>query len=637
MHVVGTAGHVDHGKSTLVHALTGIDPDRLKEEKEREMTIDLGFAWLALPNGDTVGLVDVPGHKDFIKNMLAGVGGIDAALFVVAADEGIMPQTREHLAILDLLSVDAGVVAITKADLAEDQEWLEMVMAEIAAELEGTCLANARLLPVSARTGAGLPELLAELGRVLAQTKPRRDIGQPRLPIDRIFSIAGFGTVVTGTLIDGQLIVGQEVEVQPKGLKARIRGLQTHKTKIQAAFPGSRVAVNLSGVAVTELQRGDVITTPGQMAPTRLIDLRLRYLPDAPQPLKHNTVLDFFSGSAQIPAIVRLLDDEALQPGQTGWAQLRLHEPAALRKGDRFIVRLPSPSLTVGGGTIVNEHPRQRYRRFRDDILQRLETQAHGSPEDILLQSLESQQPCETKDLFKRCGLSDDTARTSLVGLLQQGQVILLSGPIEKEVEHGHVPSGTALLVSLSGWHGLVQQMLSILRAYHGQYPLRKGMPKEELKSRLRLTTRLFNEIVPRTAREGYIKEQETWICLNDHQVVFDPDTQRRVDELLGQFRRQPYATPSMAESDTMVGADVLSALIEQGILVKVSGEVVFLKETYDEMVNRVVETIQRQGNITVAQVRDMFQASRKYALGLMEYLDEKKVTRRQGDVRVLR
>jgi selenocysteine-specific elongation factor len=373
------------------------------------------------------------------------------------------------------------------------------------------------------------------------------------------------------------------------------------------------------------------------MAPTRLIDIRLRYLADAPQPLKHSTVLDFFSGSAQIPAIVRLLDDEALQPGQTGWAQLRLHEPAALRKGDRFIVRLPSPSLTVGGGTIVNEHPRQRYRRFRDDILQRLETQAHGSPEDILLQSLESQQPCETKDLFKRCGLGDDTARPSLVGLLQQGQVILLSGSIEKEVEHVHVPSGTALLISLSGWHGLVQQMLSILRAYHGQYPLRKGMPKEELKSRLRLNTRLFNEIVPRTAREGYIKEQETWICLNDHQVVFDPDTQRRVDELLGQFRRQPYATPSMAESDTMVGADVLSALIEQGILVKVSGDVVFLKETYDEMVNRVVETIHRQGSITVAQVRDMFQASRKYALGLMEYLDEKKVTRRQGDVRVLR
>ena len=289
MHVVGTAGHVDHGKSTLVHALTGIDPDRLKEEKEREMTIDLGFAWLTLPNGEEIGLVDVPGHKDFIKNMLAGVGGIDATLFIVAADEGVMPQTREHLDILDLLGVKAGVVAITKKDLVEDGEWLELVMAEVSTELEGTCLESAPMVPVSARTGEGLPELLAELQRVLSAARPHRDDGRPRLPIDRIFSVAGFGTVVTGTLIDGQLRVGQEVEILPGGLKTRIRGLQTHKEKLEVALPSSRVAVNLAGVAVTDLQRGDVLTLPGWLTPTQLIDVRLRYLADAPLPLKHNT------------------------------------------------------------------------------------------------------------------------------------------------------------------------------------------------------------------------------------------------------------------------------------------------------------------------------------------------------------
>ena len=304
MRVIGTAGHVDHGKSTLVEALTGIDPDRLKEEKEREMTIDLGFAWLTLPSGEQVGIVDVPGHKDFIKNMLAGVGGIDAALFVVAADEGVMPQTREHLAIVDLLQVMGGVVAITKKDLAEDEEWLELVMAEIAEELEDTVLADAPIVPVSARTGEGLPALLEVLDRYLQTTPDRRDLGRPRLPVDRVFTIAGFGTVVTGTLSDGHLTVGQEVEVLPQGLKARIRGLQTHKEKIETAVPGSRAAINLGGVSTDQLKRGDVVTLAGALKPTRLIDVRLQYLADASKPLKHNAALEFFSGAAVESALL---------------------------------------------------------------------------------------------------------------------------------------------------------------------------------------------------------------------------------------------------------------------------------------------------------------------------------------------
>ncbi|HSR31575.1 MAG TPA: selenocysteine-specific translation elongation factor, partial [Anaerolineae bacterium] len=281
MRVIGTAGHVDHGKSTLVHALTGIDPDRLKEEKEREMTIDLGFAWLTLPSGERVGIVDVPGHKDFIKNMLAGVGGIDAALFVVAADEGVMPQTREHLAILDLLRVRGGVVALTKIDMAEDEDWLDLVEADLLDVLDRTILEDAPVVRCSARTGEGLEQLVTELDHYLATSAPRRDVGRPRLPVDRVFTISGFGTVVTGTLSDGTLTTGQEVEVQPSGLKVRIRGLQTHKQKIDQAVPGSRVAVNLTGVSKDEIQRWDILTSPGWLRPTTLVDCHLRYLPDA--------------------------------------------------------------------------------------------------------------------------------------------------------------------------------------------------------------------------------------------------------------------------------------------------------------------------------------------------------------------
>jgi len=380
MRVIGTAGHVDHGKSTLVEALTGTHPDRLKEEREREMTIDLGFAWLTLPSGEPISIVDVPGHEDFIKNMLAGVGSIDAALLVVAADEGVMPQTREHLAILDLLKIDRGVVALTKTDMVDEEGWLDLVQDEIARTLAPTSLAGAPILPVSARQRQGVQELLATLEHVLAETPTRRDLGRPRLAIDRVFTIQGFGTVVTGTLLDGRLRLGDEVEILPQGLKARIRGLQTHKQKVEMAVPGSRVAVNLVGVTTEDLKRGDVLTYPGLLKPTQLVDVQVTLVSDAPRPLRHNMALDFFSGASEIPAHVRLLGVQTLEPGQTGWAQLVLDAPAVVAKHDRFILRQPSPSLTIGGGVIVDPHAPRRHRRFRPETVTRLETLAHGTP-----------------------------------------------------------------------------------------------------------------------------------------------------------------------------------------------------------------------------------------------------------------
>lgn len=636
MRVIGTAGHVDHGKSTLVKALTGIDPDRLKEEQEREMTIDLGFAWLTLPSGEQVSVVDVPGHEDFIKNMLAGVGGIDAAVLVIAADEGVMPQTREHLAILDLLKVKTGVVALTKVDLVEEPEWLELVETDVVELLEGTTLAEARIIPVSARTGQGLKELLAELDRLLQATPMRRDVGRARLPIDRVFTMSGFGTVVTGTLIDGRLHVGEEVEILPKGLKARIRGLQTHKTKLETAIPGSRVAANLSGVSTDQLERGDVVTRPGWLVPTLLVDVRLDVLADAPKPVRHNMEVEFFSGSAQIMARTRILGSQEIAPGQSGWAQLRLEKPAVLVKNDRFILRQPSPGVTIGGGMVVDPHPQRRHRRFRPEVTQRLETLAHGSPEEILLEALQRDEPAEARTLIQRSNLAQATAEEALGHLLAEGLVVVL-GVDGGGSDVRSIISGNRQLISSAGWQGLLDRVVSLVGEYHRQYPLRTGMPREELKSRLRLDARLFNEMIIQAARTGRVVEAEASIHLPGHVVQFSLTQQAQVERLLNAFRQNRYTPPSVAEAEAQVGAEVFNALLEQGKLTKVSDDVVFLAEAYQEMVERIVQYLKDHPSITVAQVRDMFGASRKYALALMEHLDERRITRRVGDERVLR
>ena len=649
MHVIGTAGHVDHGKSTLVKALTGIDPDRLREEKEREMTIVLGFAWLTLPNGEAVGIVDVPGHKDFIKNMLAGVGGIDAALLVVAADEGVMPQTREHLAILDLLNLGGGVIALTKTDLVDDPEWLELVIADTMEEVEGTCLEGAPLVPVSAHTGEGLDELIVELQKCLQNVPERRDLGRPRLSVDRVFTISGFGTVVTGTLVDGTLRIGQEVEIVPAGrdptrkatLPARIRGLQTHKEQIEVAVPGSRVAINLGGVGKDQVRIGAVVTTPGWLRPTTLVDVQLRQLADAGRPLKHNAEVDFFCGAAEVPARVRLLGTDALAPGETGWAQLRLSRPVALVRGDRFIVRRLSPSATIGGGVVIDPLPRRRHRRFKPAVIAWLETLTYGTPEEIALQTLRRREPCTVGDLLGAIVLPPDEARRAIGQLLNERQAFVLDD-LTGGVTALSSTDGGRFLISAAGWQSLSEQLGNLLGEYHRTYPLRKGMPREELRSRLQdrlphLNGRSFNQVIARAVHEGLVAEDEARVWLAEHAVRLTPEQRRRVDDLLASFRRKPYTPPSVAECVSQLGEELFNLLVAEGTLVRVSAEVVYLRETLDEMRERVVERIARDGGLTIAQVRDMFDASRKYALALMEYLDRERVTKRVGDIRVLR
>jgi selenocysteine-specific elongation factor len=646
MRVIGTAGHVDHGKSALVLALTGIDPDRLREEKERGLTIDLGFAWLTLPNGEPVGIIDVPGHRDFVENMLAGVGSIDATLFIIAADESVMPQTREHLAILDLLEVEAGVVAITKTDLVESDEWLELVVEDVAETLEGTVLEDAPLVLTSARKRRGLDELLEALEVVLAESEPQPDRGHPRLPVDRVFTVSGFGTVVTGTLVDGYLEVGQDVEIQPQGLEARIRGLQTHKEKIERAVPGSRVAVNLSGVDKDELRRGDVVASPGWLHPTTLVDVRIRYLPDvlwpdlgqfAQRPLRHNTELKFYTGAAEVMSRVRLLGKEMLLPEEIGWVQLELQEPVAMVRGDHYIVRLPSPPTTVGGGIVVDPNPGRKHRRFQIPVIDRLETLAEGSPAAVLLQTLEREQPVSVGELLEAGGLGD-AASTAFAQLLSEERAILLGRPrAEESVGVEQLVASDALAVSRAWWSGLVERIVDELSSHHDTFPLREGMPREALRSSLRLTPRAFDAAMARAQTEGVIVDEGATVRLPSHTVTLTPEQRQRVEALLVRFRRDPYATPSVKECVEVVGEQVFRVLINRRELVQVSSDVVFLPETYQDMVSRIQAWIEREGSITLAEVRDMFNSSRKYAQALLEHLDEIGVTKRLGDKRILR
>ena len=585
---------------------------------------------MELPSGEPVGIVDVPGHIDFIKNMLAGVGGVDAALFVVAADEGVMPQTLEHLAILDLLEAPRGVVALTKIDMVDESDWLAMVEEEVRETLADTSLADSPILPVSAMTGAGIPELVATLADTLAAAPPRLDTGRPRLPIDRVFTIAGFGTVVTGTLLDGSLRTGDEVVIEPGGVQGRIRGLQTHKAKIEVAEPGSRVAVNLSGLHPDQLRRGQVLTVGGVLRGSKRVDVRLRALPDAPALLQHNMEITFHSAAAESFGRLRLLEGDELLPGDVTWAQIELREPVAVVRGDHYIIRRPSPSATLGGGVILDPNPRRRHRRRQPNLFTRFEVLLQGEPSDILEAIIAREGPLTSAQALVATDLPAGQAQDALDELLAAGRVQPLD--INK-------PAGP--LITPTAWTVLRARLQDQLATYHRSNPLRQGMPREEMKSRLQprsgWSTRLFNAIVSRAAAEGVVGELGSLLASPDFEVQFSPDQQVSVDRLLAQFDANPYAPPTVKQSLELVNEDVLNALIEQDVLLRVAPDVLFKRAAYEQMVGMIRQHLQTHGQITVAECRDMFGASRKYVLGLLEYLDQQRVTRREGDVRVLR
>jgi len=616
MFVLGTAGHIDHGKSVLVRALTGIDPDRLREEKERGMTIDLGFAWLKLPSGREVGIVDVPGHERFIKNMLAGVGGIDLALLIVAANESVMPQTREHLAILDLLEVRRGIVVITKRDLV-DAEWLDLVRLEVEDLIQPTVLAGAPVLAVSAQTGEGMAELIQAIDELLTRAEPRADRGKPRLPVDRVFTIAGAGTVVTGTLIDGTLRVGDEVEVLPAGFKTRIRGLQSHKSGVTEIEPGSRVAANLVGLNTVQLRRGNVVTRPGWLKPVKTVTASFRLLDTVKRPLKHNAGISFFSGADETTAKLRLLEGgDELRPGATAWVQLMLTTSMALVVGDHFIVRSATDSL--GGGRIVSLGDR-RLRRNRQDIINNLTAKQAGGPEEKLLARLETLPPVTLVRLAQQEGASPAELNELTNTLAARGDVITLG------------EGQTAQIWTVNAWQRLVKQISGMLTEYHTRHPARPGMPRLELTGKLKLGGTAALALEKLTA-DGVIAAQGDVIYRPDHEVKLTAAQRAALDAFVKALKGNPYNPPS----ETIPEPDLVNLLAARGEAVKVSDSVVFSTDAYAEMVAQIKDRIRAQGNITLGGVRDLFGTSRKYAQALLEHLDAKKITRRVGDNREL-
>lgn len=609
MYVIGTAGHVDHGKTSLVHTLTGINTDRLAEEQRRGMTIELGFAWMQLPSGRDVSLVDVPGHERFIKHMLAGVGGFDAAMLVIAADESVMPQTREHLAIIDLLEIRHGIVVVSKADLVEPA-WLPLVCDDIRTQLHGTTLADAPMVVVSARTGAGMVELRQALDTLIDALPPpvRRD--EPaRLWVDRVFSVDGFGAVVTGTLLAAPFHVGMDVEIAPRGINARIRGLQMHRRKIDEAQPGTRIAVNVAGVSHHDIVRGDLITIPHRIVPTTRVDALLHVTPIAPRPLSQGMHLDVFVGAAETSARVTVLAGDAIAPGQQGWVQLHLATPLPLWRGDRLIVRQASPSMTVAGGRVIDTAP-MRHRRNRPDVIRALDALARATPADLCWAAVRTQ-VVRVAAVVAQTHLPHTTV---LHTLAHHPDMLLLT--------HEWV-ADRSLVAELH------QRLCKALDSYTTRYPLRIGMPREEARRRLDVPVPVFDVLLQHwhsdvepcgdglLRRVGYV-------------VQLPPALHRVVQTTITQLAAQPYAPPALT-----IERELLMFLQMSGMVVEVSEGVVFHAEAWHTLLTWILHTIDTTGSVSVAQVRDQFGTSRKYALAILEYTDAKHITRRRDDVRV--
>jgi len=627
--VVGTAGHIDHGKTSLVKALTGIDTDRLPEEKARGITIDLGFAFLEEPGGVTIEIVDVPGHERFVKNMLAGVGGIDLAMLVIAADEGVMPQTREHLAICSLLRIKAGLVALTKTDLVEP-DWLELVRDDVATLTRGTFLEGAPVVPVSAKTGEGLAELRAAL-RDVAERVPARVSDQlPRLPIDRVFTVKGFGTVVTGTLTAGRLAVDERVEVYPRGVQAKIRGLQTHGHAVERAFAGQRTAINLQGLERAAIDRGDVVGLPGTLVPSVLVDGTLELLEDAPRPVKSRDRVRFHVGTSEVMARVLLLGQAELPPGESTVARFRLEAPVVGLPGDRFVVRSYSPMVTIGGGSLLDIDP-PRFKRKAPALAAHLALLQRGSPEEVVEEHVRhvGVSGVRAAALAGRVPFGPERLRSLLQTLEAAGRVV----PVDRDwFVH---PDSVARLRSL---------IVSALTEFHGANPLRPGMSREELRSRAGAADeRIFGSVLGTLDTEGAVRIDRDKVRLGSHEVRLDAGQQRIVERLEEEFLRADAAPPSPEEALGRAGVtgdedhELFQVLVEGKKLVRVKESLFFHARALETIQDRLVTLLRERKEIGPGDVKDLLGISRKYAIPLLEYFDARRVTVRVGEKRVLR
>jgi selenocysteine-specific elongation factor len=629
--VLGTAGHIDHGKTSLVKALTGIDTDRLKEEKERGITIDLGFASLNLSDDIQLGIVDVPGHERFVKNMLAGVGGIDLVMLVIAADEGVMPQTREHLAICELLHVRAGLVALTKMDMVES-EWLDLVREDTAEFLHGTFLEGQPIVPVSSRTGEGLPELLHALRVACTQLTPKLNSGPVRLPIDRVFTIRGFGSVVTGTLFSGSLRLEDRAEILPRRHTARVRSLQVHNHTVSEAVAGQRTAVNLQGVDKAEIVRGDVLVTPGRFPTTYMLDVTLALLKDTPRPLKHRAQVRFHIGTSEIMGRVILLDRNEVLPGEEVFAQVHLEEPTVAASQDRYVLRSYSPVLTIGGGMILDTLP-AKHKRHRPQVLEQLTILRDGTAAQALEVHLYRAAYAGLKwsDFLLRSPLDEAALRTIVDTLRERGIGVAID----------HDPPW---LLHREQYMAARDQMVQLLEEFHRQYPLRPAMITEELRSKFpAMEEKVFATLVHDLSTAGVLEVSRDKIKLTQHTVTLSPERQAIVDALEDVFRQAQYQPPAVEEAfaahkfSLHEERELLQVLVDQQKLARLKGDIFYHTTVLGEIEQQLRAYLERHGEITAAAFRDLLNISRKYAIPLLEHFDNQRLTVRLGDRRILR
>jgi selenocysteine-specific elongation factor len=629
--VMGTAGHIDHGKTQLVKTLTGIDTDRLKEEKERGITIDLGFAHLTYDDGTEVGVIDVPGHERFVRNMLAGVGGIDLVMLVIAADEGVMPQTREHLAICQLLRVKEGLVALTKADLV-DEDWLELVSEDTREFLKGTFLEGKPIVPVSAKTGQGIDELKRVLQALVARVPPKQLEGKFRLPVDRVFTIRGFGTVVTGTLFSGTIRVEDRIEIYPKGIEAKIRGLQVHNASVPEAVAGQRTAINLQGIDKVELERGDVLGHPGEFAPTFMLDAVLQHLSDAPRPLRHRARVRLHVGTSEIMGRVILLDRDELAPGEEAYVQLRLEEPAIVLPRDRFVIRSYSPVQTIGGGILLDAQA-SKHRRGEAGLAAHFRLLAEGSPEEIFSHHLRqaTHQGLRLSEFLPRTELSESRLRQVATTLQRAGRLRAVNADM-------------AWYLHAEALDSLTRELRRYLETFHRQNPLKPNIASEELRAKVRgLGERVCLMALEELRQQGAVVVERDRVRLATHQVALDDTRERILNELEAEFLAAGYQPPRVedlfAKLNIGKGHDkaLLQVLLDQGRAVRLKENVVFHRANLAKAETLLVQYLRDHREITPIEFKDLLGISRKYAIPMLEYFDSQKITIRVGDKRILR
>lgn len=625
--IIGTAGHIDHGKTTLIKALTGRNTDRWEEEQRRGITIDLGFTYFDLPGGDRAGIIDVPGHEKFINNMVAGVVGMDLVLLVIAADEGIMPQTREHVDILHLLGIEKSIIVLNKCDLV-DEEWLELVEEEVREELAGTFLEHAPVAKVSAATGQGLEELIQIIEKMTEDDLTPKDIHTiPRLPVDRVFTLSGFGTIITGTLVSGTIHKEDTLEMYPVGKECKIRSIQVHGTDRDVCYAGQRVAINLSNVKKKEIARGCVLAPKNSMKNTDLLDVKLNVLDSSMRVLTNHSRLHFFTGTSEILCRAVLLDKEEIGPGESGYVQLRLEEEIAVRRGDKFVVRFYSPMETIGGGVILEPNPGVK-KRFHQDVIDELKRKESGSVADVIeLHIREHGKTLITlAELAKMTALSEQEIREAAEELKSQGQIQEFQ--LKKDTWFWHADSRRAA----------TEEILAALTAYETKYPYRYGMKKAEVQGIYfqKIRPNLFDRIIEFLEEEGCVKREGEFLCTPDYQVRKDGVFDQVSSVLLDTFKKARfdfvrYSEISLPKVERETGDDILNILLVEGSVVKVTEDMYTLKEYMEEARQAISAHLADDPVITIAQVRDMFQTSRKSAKPILEYMDSIKVTKKTG------